>query len=164
MSAGAAVVPIPAPALRLARAADVPDLAALYAHSASQLGPQIYSAQQVQAWQGFGRDTPAFRDYVLHATTWLAEDALGPLGFCGIGADGEVHSLYVRADATRQGLGSALLAHAMAQARGQGMQQFSAWATPFSLPVFGRAGFVLVHTVRAPYQGAMFERFRVALA
>jgi translocation and assembly module TamB len=34
-------------------------------------------------------------------------------------------------------------------------------ATPFSLPVFGRAGFVLVRTVREPFQGVMFERYRV---
>jgi putative acetyltransferase len=49
-----------------------------------------------------------------------------------------LHSLYVRAEATRQGLGSALLAHAMTQARERGMQSFPAWATPFSLPVSRR--------------------------
>ena len=96
-------VPGAALALRLAAADDVPALAALYAHTARALGPQVYSADQVRAWQAFGQDTPAFRDYVLRARTWMGEDAKGALGFCGIGADGEVHSLYVRADATRQG-------------------------------------------------------------
>jgi hypothetical protein len=37
----------------------------------------------------------------------------------------------------------------MAQAREQGMQSFAAWATPFSLPVFRRAGFSLDDGVRA---------------
>jgi putative acetyltransferase len=150
-------------ALRRASAADVPALAALYAHSARELGPQVYSPEQVIAWQRFAHDTPAFADYVLQACTWMAEDAAGPLGFCGIDAEGEVRSLYVRATATRRGLGSALLAHALARARQQGLASFAAWATPFSLPVFARAGFSPVRTVREPFRGVMFDRYRVAL-
>ncbi len=147
--------------LRRANAADVPALAALYAHNARTLGPQVYSAEQVAAWQRFAQDEPGFADYVLGACTWLAEDAAGPLGFCGIDAQGEVRSLYVRATATRAGLGSALLAHALAEARQRGLQRFGAWATPLSLPVFGRAGFILAHTVLEPFQGVVFERYRV---
>jgi putative acetyltransferase len=149
---------------RLATAADVPALAALYAHSARELGPQFYSAEQVLAWQGFAHDAPAFADYVLQSRTWMAKDAEGPLGFCGIDASGEVRSLYVRAAATRNGLGSALLAQALASARQQGLAAFTAWATPFSLPVFRRAGFTLERSVNEPFQGVMFERYRVALA
>jgi putative acetyltransferase len=152
------------PAFRRANAADVPALAALYAQCASQLGPQAYSAQQVAAWRSFGQDTPAFRDYVLQAVTWMAEDAQGPRGFCGIGAGGEVHSLYVRAEATRQGLGQTLLAHALGQARAQGLQHFEAWATPFSLPVFRRAGFELAAVEQGLFEGVMFERYRMAAA
>lgn len=161
MTAGA-----PRPAVspfRRATAADVPALAGLYAHSARQLGPQVYSAEQVIAWQRFAQDAPAFADYVLQARTWMAEDAEGPLGFCGIDTLGEVRSLYVRASATRKGLGSALLAHALGMARAEGQSSFAAWATPFSLPVFGRAGFSRVRTLREPFQGVMFERYRVAL-
>jgi putative acetyltransferase len=149
--------------LRHASAADVPALAALYVHSARELGPQVYSPEQVIAWQRFAHDAPAFADYVLQACTWMAEDSAGPLGFCGIDAEGEVRSLYVRATATRRGLGSALLAHALASARRQGLAAFAAWATPFSLPVFARAGFTSVRTVREPFQGVMFDRYRVEL-
>ena len=150
-------------ALRLATADDVPALAALYAHTARELGPQVYSVEQVRAWQAFGQDTKAFRDYVLRARTWMGEDAKGALGFCGIGTDGEVHSLYVRADATRQGIGARLLAHSLCHARSCGIDRFIAWATPFSLPVFLRAGFVLRRTVREPFEDVLFERYRVAL-
>lgn len=160
MSGGASSSPVPT--FRLACAADVPALAALYADSARDLGPQVYSPEQVVAWQRFVHDAPAFADYVLQACTWIAEDAAGALGFCGIDAEGEVRSLYVRASATRRGLGSALLAHALAMARQQGLARFAAWATPFSLPVFARAGFCPVRTVREPFQGVMFERYRVA--
>jgi GNAT superfamily N-acetyltransferase len=145
--------------IRLANAADLPTLAALYAAAARTLGPQVYSPAQVAAWASFGTDTEVFRDYILSAQTWVAGEPAQ--GFCGIDASGEVHSLYVRADLTRQGLGTRLLAHAMVQARRQGVSRFSAWATPFSRPVFERAGLRLVQTVSEPYQGVLFERYRL---
>ena len=145
---------------RLATAADVPALAALYADAARTLGPLVYSPAQVSAWASFAADAVAFGDYILDAQTWILGEP--PQAFCGIGAGGEVHSLYVAPARTRQGLGSALLAHAMAQARAQGVTQFSAWATPFSCPVFQRAGLRLVQTVTVPYQGVLFERYRLA--
>jgi putative acetyltransferase len=152
---------------RLATAADVPALAALYRTTALALGPQVYTAAQVQAWARSTDDRERFARYVLDARTWIADDAAGAAGFCGVsvhgeGGDvGEVHSLYVRADLTRQGLGTRLLAHAMARS---GARRFEAWATPFSRPLFERAGLTLQQVVSEPYQGVLFERFRMATA
>ena len=42
--------------------------------------------------------------------------------------------------------------------------EFEAWATPFSRPVFERAGFALAGVVSEPYQGVEFERYRMATA
>jgi putative acetyltransferase len=149
--------------MRLATAADVPALAGLYAETARTLGPQVYTPAQVAAWESFGADTPAFRSYILGAATWIEGDPPGPpQGFCGIAADGEVHSLYVRAALTRRGLGTRLLAQALAQARAGGQPQFHAWATPFSRPLFERAGFRLQAVVREPFQGVLFDRYRMA--
>ena len=151
--------------LRLAQAADVPALAALYARCAAQLGPQVYTPGQVAAWSRFGQETPAFERYVLGARTWLLESAAGggPMGFCGIDDSGEVKSLYVAPQRGRQGLGGRLLAHALAQARAAGLREFSAWATPFSKAVFERAGFHLVQVVREPFEGELFDRNRMQL-
>ena len=141
----------------------------IYASAARALGPSVYGPEQVAAWAQFGRDTPSFRDYVLKARTWVAKTRPGaaPLGFCGIGEEarsrhGEVHSLYVRPGHTRQGLGALLLAFALADARSRGLQHFSAWVTPLSRPLFLRSGFELIETVIAPYEGVLFERYRVA--
>lgn len=153
---------------RLATPADVPALAALYRATALALGPQFYTAEQVRAWARSTDDAARFSAYILDARTWIAPGDDGrPLGFCGIavhGAVGEVHSLYVRADATRRGLGTALLAHALGDARTQGARAFEAWATPFSRPVFERAGFALREVVTEPYQDVLFERYRMATA
>jgi putative acetyltransferase len=152
--------------LRPANEADVPVLAALYADTARTLGPGCYTPQQVAAWARFAADGPAFHAYVTGATTWIAQQAAGAvvLGFCGVDDSGEVRSLYVAAGRTRQGLGSTLLRHALAVARQRGLQRFQAWATPFSLPVFQRAGFVLERTVSEPFQDVLFERYRMQRA
>lgn len=142
---------------RRATAQDVPTLAALYAQCARTLGPQVYSPAQVAAWVSFGASTPAFGDYILGADTWVVGDT-EPQGFCGVDAAGEVRSLYVRPAETRHGLGSALLLHALGAS---GLREFQAWATPFSRPVFERAGFRLDRVVTEPYQGVLFDRFRM---
>ncbi len=157
--------PVDPPVCRPATAADVPALARLYAETARALGPACYSPAQVAAWCSFGQDTPAFRAYVLDADTWLALGSDGgALGFCGVGGKGdagEVHSLYVHHALVRRGIGSRLLGDALQRARGRGVTRFAAWVTPFSRPVFERAGCRLVRTVVEPYQGVEFERYRV---
>ncbi len=161
------------PRFRLAVPADVPTLAGLYASAARELGSWCYSPEQVAAWSAFGADTPAFRDYVLGARTWLAlpaeavdgsEDggAETVLGFCGIDAEGHVPSLYVCPDHNRRGIGTALLAHTMADARQRGLHHFSAWCTPFSEPVFARAGLVVVERPLTEFAGVSFRRCRMA--
>ena len=62
----------------------------------------------------------------------------------------------------RRGLAGQLLAQGLGRAQARGIQRLVSWATPFSLPVFQRAAFVLVEPVRAEFVGAMFERIRVA--
>lgn len=149
-------------ALRLATPDDVAALARVYADCARALGPLVYTPGQVEAWARFGKDTPDFAAYLLDAETWVAEDAAGaPAAFCGCDAEGEVRSLYVRPGLGRRGIATALLARVLARARERGLGRLAAWVTPLSRPVFERAGFVLVDTVHAPYQGVMFERYRV---
>jgi putative acetyltransferase len=148
--------------LRPAAPADLPVLAALYADTARRLGPQCYTPEQVEAWVRFGAVTPAFHDYVLGATSWVLQSAAGELlGFSGVDDAGEVRSFYIRADHTRQGLGSRLLRHVLADAQARGLARFTAWATPFSLPVFRREGFALERVVREPFEGVLFDRYRV---
>jgi GNAT superfamily N-acetyltransferase len=151
---------------RRAVPADVFVLAALYRDAALRLGPLVYTPEQVRAWASFADDAPGFRAYVLDSDTWVAERPGDGrmLGFCGVGAAGdrrEVHSLYVTPGRTRQGVGSEMLRRALGRAEGDGATRFAAWATPFSRPVFIKAGFALARTVSAPFAGTLFERYRV---
>jgi len=150
-------------ALRRAVAADVAELATLYATTAAAFGPRCYTPAQAAAWVSFGRAGPAFEAYVLEPETWIALDAGGAaLGFSGVDDGGEVRSLYVRHDAGRRGVGARLLGHVLDRAGARGLTRLAAWVTPFSLPLFERAGFVLVARQQADFQGVSFERLRVS--
>jgi L-amino acid N-acyltransferase YncA len=151
---------------RPATAADLPALAALYAAAAARLGPQVYTPAQVAAWAAMPQDEAGFRHYVLGHDTWIAEgaDDGAALGFCGVDFAGELrelHSLYVHPSATRQGLGGEMLRRALARAQAGGARRFAAWVTPFSRPLFLRAGFAWTRTVVEPFAGVVFERYRV---
>ncbi len=151
---------------RPATAVDLPALAALYRDAAERLGPLVYTPAQVAAWAAFPADAAAFRAYVLDTDTWVAEraDASAVLGFCGIGFEGavrELHSLYVEPLATRQGIGSEMLRRTLQRAEATGGRRFAAWVTPFSRPLFLRAGFVWTRTSAEPFAGTLFERYRV---
>lgn len=151
--------------LRLAAAADVPALAALYRSTTLALGGWCYSPEQVAAWACFAEQSQAFHRYVMDAQTWVACGEQGePLGFSGASSGGEVHSLYVRHDLVRQGLGTRLLSQVLACGRERGVRHFQAWATPFSRPVFERAGFHLAEAVQGEFEGVLFERYRVVLS
>jgi hypothetical protein len=54
-----------------------------------------------------------------------------------------------------------MLRRTLARAQAAGARHFAAWVTPFSRPVFLRAGFAWTQTVQAPFAGTMFERYRV---
>lgn len=151
---------------RRATLADVPALAKLYAAAARRMGPRVYDAEQVAAWASFAHDTPAFERYVLDHDTWIAgrETDGEPMGFCGLSKHGEpreVHSLYVRPDLTRRGIGTQMLRRTLERAQERGARRFAAWVTPFSRPVFLRCGFDWTETVRGEFAGVMFERYRV---
>jgi L-amino acid N-acyltransferase YncA len=149
--------------LRRAGPGDIEALSAIYAACARERGPEAYTEPQVRAWASFAADRAAFEAYVLGAETWVAvEGAAGRvLGFSGCDEQGEVRSLYVAVGAQRSGLGARLLGHVIERARSRGLRVLAAWVTPFSRALFLRQGFRWVETVRSPFAGELFERYRV---
>ena len=162
-------------ALRLATAADVPALASLYRETVLTHAPQHYSPVQTQAWAAFGANTPAFRRFILEATTYVAEikgadttaemginpDSPLILGFGGLATDGHITALYVRHNCLGQGIGSHLLTTLLNQAHQEKMTRLYAEASAFSLGLFQTFGFRHYATDRVERGGVEFERYLV---
>lgn len=146
--------------IREAVAADVPALAALYGGTVRAAGPEHYDAAQVEAWAAFAGEA-RFRSFVLDPHTIVAEEEDGIVGFAGLGADGHVTALYVRADRMRRGIGSALLRAVIERAEAQEIGRLYTEASAFSRPVFERHGFRLDAVEVVERRGATFERYRM---
>jgi putative acetyltransferase len=129
--------------LRRAREEDLEKLAHLYADAVTELGPEHYVQEFVEAWASFaGR--PGFRSFVLDHETWLAVDGDEIVGFGGIDDTGYVASLYVAPSRGRQGIGARILDRLMERGRGRGNEVFRTEASELSRGLFERFGFVVV--------------------
>ncbi|MGK7890169.1 MAG: N-acetyltransferase family protein [Leptolyngbyaceae cyanobacterium] len=148
--------------IRLATAADVPELAHLFHQTVLLRGAEHYSPAQVQAWAAFGDNTPEFHTFILDATTFVAVDrAMVILGFAGIADNGHVVSTYVRHDCLQQGIGSTLLQTLLDYAQSHDIQRLYAEASLFSLGLFNKFGFDIYGTELVERHRVQFERYLV---
>ena len=150
-------------AIRLATAADVPALAALYAAAFRAVGPAHYDAVQVEAWAGFAAES-RFRPFVLDPHTFVAHDTDTTTGFAGLKDDGHVTALYVHPHWMRVGIGSALMRAVVGHAERRGLGRLYTEASEFSRPLFARFGFTLDEVETVERRGATFERYRMSRA
>lgn len=149
--------------IQLASEADVLALAHLYRQTVLTCGPQHYTPEQTAAWASFASETTQFRAFILQATTFVAANHTGILGFAGIAEDGHVTSAYVRHDCIHKGIGSALMKTILEYAQSHHMQRLYAEASAFSLGLFKKLGFQLYETEVVERQGVQFQRFLVEL-
>ncbi|MGR3278311.1 GNAT family N-acetyltransferase [Acaryochloris marina NIES-2412] len=149
--------------IQLASESDVLALAYLYRQTVLTWGPQYYTPAQVTAWANFASETNQFRAFILQATTFVARNHTGILGFAGIAEDGHVTSAYVRQDCIHQGIGSALMRNLLEYAQSRCIQRLYAEASEFSLGLFKKFGFQLYETEIVERHGVKFQRFLVEL-
>ncbi|NJL47644.1 MAG: GNAT family N-acetyltransferase [Leptolyngbyaceae cyanobacterium SM2_5_2] len=147
--------------IRLATAADLPELATLFRETVLAHAPHYYSPAQTQAWATAADDPQRLSALILNVTTYVVEDDTGILGFAGLGEDGYVASAYVRYDRLHQGIGSRLMEIVLAAAKQQGMTRLHSEASEFSLGLFQKFGFRLYDTEIVERSGVRFKRYLV---
>jgi putative acetyltransferase len=146
--------------LRYARAHDLPALRMVYVDVVQRLATGLYSPEQVRAWARFAT-TEAFAGFI-HDVDTLVADVDGTIhGFCGIGADGHVASVYVAGHAARRGLGARLLRRALSDHPDPTSGRYFAEASLLSRRLFLKLGFRQVGTEHVVRDGITFERFLV---
>lgn len=147
--------------IRIGQESDIPELAKLYQQTVLAIAPQCYSQAQTQMWASFASDLASFRQFILQATTFIATDETGILGFAGIAEDGHVISAYVRSDRIRQGIGSTLMQTLLDYAKSYNIQRLYAEASEFSLGLFKKFSFYIYDTEIVDRQGVQFKRYLV---
>ncbi|ODM44015.1 GNAT family N-acetyltransferase [Cereibacter johrii] len=138
--------------LRLARPGDLAAVDALFAHSYARLIRADYPPSVlVTAVPLLARAQPAL---LASGRYWLAEAEEGILGAGGWSprgaTDGEIRHLVTRASHVRQGIASALLGRAIAQASAEGILRLHCLATRTAVPFYERMGFRRLGEVSVP--------------
>jgi len=147
------------PSIRLAKTADVPQLAQLYYETVIRNGAQHYTEAQIQAWASFAQNETAFAQFFEAVTTFVREANGDMLGFAGIAADGHVTAIYVRGDRLGQGIGSQLMETLLQYAAAQGLHRLYAEASEFSVGLFLKFGFQQFDTEVVDRHGVQFRRY-----
>jgi putative acetyltransferase len=123
------------------RAEDAAGLARLFYETVHAVNLADYTPVEVAAWAPTIPDTAPWHRRLAQGRTLVAEDGTGLLGFCLLEPEGCVDMLYVRQDAVRRGVGSALLERSEALARGLGLTRLLTEASRTARPFFARHGY-----------------------
>ncbi len=133
--------------IRPAVADDADAIADAHRHSIETLGPRFYPAAVVRDWAALVRSDIYLEAISSGERFFIAVasgGAGGVLGFSSHRNDGGVHgvAVYVRGDAARQGVGSALLRAAEASAAAAGATRLAIDASLAAVAFYGAHGFV----------------------
>lgn len=140
---------------------DLPALGHIYQATVRAHAPAVYTPEQVEAWASFP-DDEAFADFIERPQTFVAIDSIvNIVGFAGFESSGRIASLYVAADQTRTGIGSALLSHIIATAETQGIHWLWSEARFLSQKLFHNNGFQTVAAEYVQRNGVPFKRWIV---
>ncbi|WP_096328372.1 GNAT family N-acetyltransferase [Nannocystis exedens] len=152
---------------------DAAGIAAAHVASIRSLGPAAYAPEVVADWGAPRSGRRYLRAMANGERFFVAVDGQGRvLGFAGHRVEAREHriAVYVRGDASRRGVGSALLAAAEAVARQGGAAGIRVDASLVAVPFYAANGFralaPAVHTLRSgrPMACVKMEKSFVAAA
>lgn len=145
---------------------DAGALAAIYRKGVERLGPRAYRPEQVAAWLSIAPSAQDLdRIYRDGRFTRVALDQNGaPIGFGDLASTGHIHFLYVDPDFSGQGIGRALVADFLREARCQSLATVFSDASELARPVFLRAGFKCIARQEHQLGGIRIHNYHVCFA
>jgi putative acetyltransferase len=125
------------------------------------IGPESYSAEQVELWAERAPDMERWCDESAGRLVFVAEDDSGVEGFTSVERDGHIDHLYVRPTRQGCGVGLALLRELEAYSAAAGVERLSTEASLGARPVFERAGFSVISIQRVEIGDLGFQNYRM---
>lgn len=123
-----------------------------------------YTQEQVAAWAPPDVDVASWHERRAEATTFVACNEHGVVGFADFTSDGVVDMLFVHPDAGGRGVARALVDRVVSEARTAGHRSLRVHASRTAVPALRRFGFTL-HGSRLPeVRGQRLENFDMSIA
>jgi putative acetyltransferase len=150
--------------LRPFRPGDAPALLALFRDTIRRVNCRDYNPEQIAAWASDEIDPDTWAARFAGRFVVVAEDGGRPAGFADLEADGHIDRVYVSADHQGRGVGRALLAAVVAEARRSGLARLFVEASITARPFFESQGFVMLAPQVVVVRGVEFVNFRMERA
>jgi len=147
--------------LRPYRPDDAPALRSLFRDTIRRVNSRDYSPAQVSAWASDDIDTARRHKRFAGRFVPVAEAAGRAVGFAELESGGHIDRVYVSTDHQRQGIGRALLAAVVAEARRIGVAQLFTEASITAGPFFESQSFVVLSPQVVTVRGVDFLNYRV---
>lgn len=147
--------------LRPYRPDDAPALLSLFRDTIRRVNSRDYSPAQVAAWASGDIDTARWHERFAGRFVPVAEEAGRAVGFAELESGGHIDRVYVSADHQRQGIGRALLAAVVAEARRIGVAQLFTEASITARPFFEAQSFVVLAPQVVTVRGVDFLNYRM---
>lgn len=130
--------------LRPYHPSDVVAMAELFYSTVHEANAAHYTEQQLDAWADGTPDLKSWNEKYLSTYTVVAEDSEGLLGFGNIDKSGYLDMLYVRCNALKSGVGSAICDELEGYALAFGAKTISVFASITAKPFFLKRGYEII--------------------
>jgi putative acetyltransferase len=140
---------------------DAPVLLALFRDTIRRVNCRDYSPAQIAAWASDDIDPADWASRFAGRFVIVAEDAGRVVGFAELEVSGHIDRVYVSADHQGQGVGHALLAAVVAEARRLRLVRLLVEASITARPFFEAHGFSVIAPQVVASRGVEFVNFRM---
>lgn len=120
-----------------------------------------YTPEQIAGWARQSQDAVRQDVRFRNSVTWVALRGDRVVGYINLGAEGYIDSLYVHADAQKQGAATALLAALEENAAANNLARLHSEVSITARPFFEKRGFSVVTPQTVTVDGIPYDNFRM---
>jgi len=147
--------------MRAFKPVDAERVAAVLKDAVRQIGPQVYTPEQVEAWARNPIDMEDFRTRLSRGHTLVVEEGGRIIAFGQLEPANHLAFIYTEAKYSRNGIGSWIYDQLELSAREQKAVSIHTEASRISRTFFERKGYRVVEVEMVVHFGVSIERFRM---
>lgn len=148
--------------LRSFRASDTDALVKIYRDTVRRIGPDFYTASQVEAWAAYPEDVDDFAHRLSRGHTLIVDTNGTVQAFAQLDPIDFVSFIYTSADVARQGVGTRLLNTLEDYAFSRGVVTIRTEASRIARAFFHKRGYQVENLLHLTHFGVEFEWYCMA--